>query len=73
MLDFLFEFILRLACADIVSAADTGMDWAYWSMPASTEAVFRPRGDDTYDLVILVSIRCSLDVLAQAIHHAMLS
>ena len=71
MSDFLFEFILWLACADIASAADTDMDWAYWFVPASIEVVFRPRGNDTYDLVVLVSIRCSPGVVTQASHHGM--
>ena len=32
------------------------MDWAYWSVTASLEAVFRPMGDGTYEVIILVSL-----------------
>ena len=32
------------------------MDWAYWSVTTSLQGVFRPVGDGTYEVVILVSL-----------------
>ena len=31
------------------------MDWPYWSVTAGLRSVFRPIGDGTYEVVILVS------------------
>ena len=32
------------------------MDWAYWSLNKNTEGAFKPIGDGTYEVVILVSM-----------------
>ena len=37
-------------------AANPGMDWAYWSVTTSLQGVFRPMGDGTYEVVIMVSL-----------------
>lgn len=49
-------FVPRLLYSSTAGFAEsTAMEWAYWGLRPGIECVFRPVGDDMYEVVVLVS------------------